>query len=61
MTTNHILKWKCTHSRYNQDCGKIYSDADPKLSWEVVNDTSVPFCECGHRVYLVVDTGDKYA
>ena len=57
---NHIIKWKCKYGTYDKGCGAIYTDHDSRLSWEVSNDTSLPYCTCGHRVYLVADTGEKY-
>ena len=59
-TRNHIIKWKCHLGTYEKGCDRVYADHSEKLLWEVRNDTPLPYCTCGHRVYLVVDTGDKY-
>ena len=53
---NHFIKWNCNYG----GCGKVYPDYSTALSWEVRNDERLPYCTCGHRVYLVADTGEKY-
>lgn len=58
--TNNIIVWKCTF--WSESCGAIYDDLE-KLGWgyDGYSDSMLPYCpKCGHRVYVVVDTGGKY-
>ena len=56
---NHFIKWKCG------DCNQEYDDFTKfEMGYDGYSDSMLPYCPtvgCGHRVYVKVDTGDKYA